>query len=1021
MSRQLKKFVSMLLACFFLLNFLSLVVHAEVPAVRIKEGKIKFDVTSTAATSGIKYKTIGWTIRRDDICYNNSSGKHCDPTGEGSAPIDGLTQIDQYPDPPIPGQPLTTSFEIPEATVTQALTDNGMEGIKQNDQIYLYAIMIVTKNGSQIGGPYYTLDQIKRAQSWAHPDDLDDYYGIPVSYDSPDFPVDIVCMTEEGTAISDSSCSFHKGDYKAGEEIEHTFNQQITFEGKTYEIVRSYIVSKNNPDDQKFVQEKDDANLLNRHISVYLSGADIVAVYKEQDNPVKAIYQMEDGTKLKETDKGKIATGAEATHTFEEQITASGQAYEIIRSYIINNDKPDEKQFIQEKDDPKLLERTITVAAGGSNFVGIYKIPSSVTVASRIQAPTEVSAATTEVNGDFIFEAKALKNLQSYEITSMKNASLVQTGDKTGTLSGTSDSKTIPIKIPFASGSSVTVQITVVVKDVEGNSGDSTADHTVTKNTGGGGGSVQGCTAPSKGNVQRAQAMDPAATGVIKADQRGAEQFDVLKGIPTSESLYVNATSKSYLYQNEFAEMSGTCTYPIKVSRTYTLTWTVKRSGPNGTTISVPRSATQTVTKDYAIERKYAYWQIDNLEVYGIKQAIFKNYALPSGTVTIKPGGYSAPTVTAQNSDDLSSHITHPTYSNVTLPGKTISGGSSRPSVPNEDWKGEAEKAIGKIKVKNDSVDFNGVTVMDNRTVEEKAPSPGQIPDPDEIGRDVLYEKGYRIDKGKTNKSNTPGTGTIAFFLVKGIKGGADASYPINGINTVTVHTPVVNYASVSDDKAHNQKTEPIEGRSALILDRPFTVTVPTSGQHREISGYGNRDYAKYTKDKQVWFPFDVYSGDKSTFIPKETWTSIPVGQERTTFFLPVWVDEGNYDVLFRTFAENSPSTSFGTQMNANLEVSNHVATQVVPVEVIGRLYDFRITDIADYNWETVFRTQKGSAAPTGNAYWIGMNGIDGEARGNQSPFVLPVRQGSHPEAGKKNVAVKTGYHISATRYSISA
>ena len=81
-------------------------------------------------------------------------------------------------------------------------------------------------------------------------------------------------------------------------------------------------------------------------------------------------------------------------------------------------------------------------------------------------------------------------------------------------------------------------------------------------------------------------------------------------------------------------------------------------------------------------------------------------------------------------------------------------------------------------------------------------------------------------------------------------------------------------------------------------------------------------------------------------------------------------------------------------------------------MEVIGRLYDFRITDIADFAWESVFRTQKGSATPTGNAYWVGTKGIDGAPRGNTPPYVLPVRQGSHPESGKKNVSVKTGYHF---------
>ncbi|MBB6732799.1 hypothetical protein H7C18_17945 [Cohnella sp. CBP 2801] len=726
-----------------------------------------------------------------------------------------MEQTSQYPPNPEPGTPVTTFFEVSEAKVTKALTDNGLEGIKQNDQLYLYAIMVVIQNGQQIGGPYYTLDAIKHAQSWAHPEDLDDYFGVPVTYDSPDFPVDIVCKTESGTVIQDSACTYHKGEYKAGAEIDHTFAETLEWNGKSYEIARSYVISKNNPDKKLFVQESGEEHLLDRHISVLVSGADIVAEYR--------------------------------------------------------------------------------TSSGGSE--------------------------------------------------------------------------------PQPGGE-----------------------------------------APAPGASREAEVMDPGVSAVIQADARGAEKFDVLQGIPTSENLYVNTLSKSYLYRNTFTQMVGTKTYPVKVSKTYTLAWTEQQAGPpdaegNPTTISVPRSESQTVTKTYAVERKYSYWLISNLEVYGIQQATVSNYALPSGTVTLQPKGYSPPSVSATHDASITAHMTDPIYADVTLPGQTVSGGSSRPAIPTEDWQSQAEKAVGKIKVKNDSLVFNGSTIMDNRVVEETASTPTAIPTPAPIGQNVLYGSGYMIDASKTNKVSQPSSGTISYGLIEGIGGGSESkSFPINGINPVTVHTPVVNYASISDDRAHNQKTEPTEGRSALILDRPFTVTVPTSGQHRDIKGYGNRDYAKYIKDKQVRFPFDVYSADKSTFIPKNTWTSIPVTQTTMTYYLPVWVDEGNYDVQFRSFAENSPEIDFTGQVNANLDLNNHVATRVVTVEVIGRLYDFRITDISDYNWETVFRTQKGSATPTGNAYWVGTKAIDGAARGNKAPYVLPVRQGSHPDPGKKNVAVKTGY-----------
>ncbi|MFF3924036.1 DUF5704 domain-containing protein [Paenibacillus lactis] len=921
-----------------------------------------------------------------------------------------VQQVGQEPNPPIPGKPLTTYYEVSEALVTEGMWKAGMGDIKDNDDLYLYAIMVsIDGNGNVRKGPFYTLEEIKRAEPWAHEDDLDDYFGIHVPYRSADFPVDVIAKTVGGKVIQKPEVTFLKGKYKIGETIDHEFPETIEDNGKTYTIVRSYLSPKQDPTKKNWLQEDPETNpkVRTRSFTVALGGTDAIAEYAE-NNPVKAIYQKEDGTKLKEMDKGVFATGEEANHTFEGQITSGGQTYEIIRSYITNNNKPDEKLFIQEKGDPKLKERSILVGSRGSNFIGIYKIPSSVTVTSRIEAPETVDKNVSEVDGNLVFEVKSLKNLKSYEITDIRNARLVQTGDKTGTLSGTSANKTIPIKIPFTSGDKVSVQITVVAKDVDGNTGDSTSDHTVRKGDSGGG--------PQPGDSQQAEVMEPTVSAVIQADARGAEKFDVLQGIPTSESLYVNALAKSYLYRNTFKETTGTKQYPISVSRTYTLRWTEYVPGPpdangNPTTIPVPRSDTQTVTQNYSIERKYSFWTIQNLEVYGIQRATISNYALPSGTVTLEPSGYTPPIVSAAHDPSLSAHITDPVYSNVTLPGQTISGGSSRPSVPNEDWKNEAEKAIGKIKVKNDSLVFNGTTIMDNRIVEEKAPTPGAIPAPPSIGQDVLYGKGYLIDAAKTNKASQTSTGTISYSLIKGIGGGGDKTYPINGINPVTVHTPVVNYASVSDDQAHNQKTQPTAGRSALILDRPFTVTIPTSGQHKDIKGYGNRDYAKYVRDKQVRFPFDVYKADRTTFVPKETWVSIPVGQTRTTFYLPVWVDEGNYDVLFRTFAENSPA-SFTSQMNANLDLTHHVATQVVPVEVIGRLYDFRITDIVDFAWESVFRTQKGSATPTGNAYWVGTKGIDGAQRGNAPPYVLPVRQGSHPESGKKNVAVKTGYHF---------
>lgn len=546
-------------------------------------------------------------------------------------------------------------------------------------------------------------------------------------------------------------------------------------------------------------------------------------------------------------------------------------------------------------------------------------------------------------------------------------------------------------------------------------------------NGGGGGGGDGGSGGPPntcgiqigaarKGTVTSHTVMDPVATGVIKADNRDSEKFDVLDGIPTSESLYVNVFGLNYLYKNQWANMTGEITYTVPVKKTYLLTWTIPgtpSSGPDDPgTPDEPMEEEVPVEEQVTITRPYSYWQIDNLEVYKLSKTTVSNYALPSGSVSLTPAGYTPPVLTSDHSASLDDHVELASCEEVDLGTETISGGSSRPAVPTTDFTSAAESAVGQNQVRNDKVLFNGSTVMSDSWAQGSAPSPGIIPPAATIQRDVLYGRNYLISSTLLNKANTASTGTIDYELIPGnINGGSPQSFPVNAINTVTVHTPVVNYSSVTDDQAHNQKTTPNPNRSAFILDRPFTVRIPTSGQHRNIQGYGNRDYAKYVRSKQVYFPFDVYSSDKRTFYPKDTWITIPTAQLDTEFFLPVWVDEGDYQVYFRTIAENAPP-DYTTQPDANTNLSHHVATDIEPVEVIGRVYDFHITDIADYNWETVFRKQKGNASPSGASYWTGLRGIDGEARGNALPYTLPIAPGKHPAQGYKNAAVKTGYHF---------
>ncbi|WP_445744910.1 DUF5704 domain-containing protein [Paenibacillus sp. FSL M7-0656] len=528
---------------------------------------------------------------------------------------------------------------------------------------------------------------------------------------------------------------------------------------------------------------------------------------------------------------------------------------------------------------------------------------------------------------------------------------------------------------------------------------------------------------PSRGTVIEASVMDPSVRGVLKADDRGSEKFDVTHGIPTSEDLYANVLAKEYLFQHRWVNMTGTVTYTVKVKRVYHKTWTIPGRASSGEgdpgTPPQPRERDVPGDKTMQVTRTYSYWQIDNLEVYKLNEAKVSNYALGGygDTVTLTPNAYTAPTLQSAMDTAVTNHVKPAPCREIDLGIKGVPGGSTEPSTPDETslFQSEAEAEVRENTVNNDKVTFNGATIMDPAPVTKTAPQPGSIPQPGMIGDIVLYQNRLTIKNTLMNKANQPTTGEITYGLLPGnVNGGQDQKFPILGINSVTVHTPVVNYAWVSDDQPHNQKTTPDPTRAALILERPFIVRIPTSGQHLDVAnypGYGNHDYAKYFRIKQVRFPFDVYNGARSQFIPAMTWVDIPVNQLDTPFYLPVWVDEGNYQIEFRNIAENAPA-NYTEQQDANTNLTHHVAADTVAVDVIGRLYDFHITDISDYNWENVFRKRIGSPEPTGVSYWTGGNSIDGDARGNLAPYVLPIRPGSHPVQGFRNAAVKTGYHF---------
>lgn len=522
-----------------------------------------------------------------------------------------------------------------------------------------------------------------------------------------------------------------------------------------------------------------------------------------------------------------------------------------------------------------------------------------------------------------------------------------------------------------------------------------------------------------EGSISREfETIDP--TGLIKADSRGNEAYDVLEGIPGTESVYANVSVNKYLSGYIFKKKEGTKLYPVTVTKTYTLKWTEK--GEDGKP-DIPHTDIRTVPKTYYIERKYSYWYIDFLGVYGLEKATVANDALPGGSITLTPSGYSLPAVTYTNSTAEADHIIEPKV-RITAPlSQTISGGNTEPSIPEDDLKSYAEMAVDKIWCRNDKLTFNGQTIMSDTKKEEKTETPAAIPEgTEEIGENVFYKAGLVIPGNKAN-GEYESSGSVSYKPVVSICNGGfepfetDTNYEIDDLNPIVVHTPVVCDGMVQDNRSDNQMLTPDAGRASLVLDRPFNVTLPTTGGHRFIQGYGYRDYEKYIADREVKFAFDVYKGSSAagTFIPKNTWTSVA---ENTSFYLPTWVTEGRYEIRYRSTAINAAANNGNGQTEdlANISLSNYVAEDSSIVQISGRIYGLSIYDVTDYPiWEKVFRLPN-SLKLTGFRYNVGTRNQNGESNGQNSKYTLTMVNGSHPHYKNQGI-LKTGY---MTRFSLT-
>lgn len=482
--------------------------------------------------------------------------------------------------------------------------------------------------------------------------------------------------------------------------------------------------------------------------------------------------------------------------------------------------------------------------------------------------------------------------------------------------------------------------------------------------------------------------LQTQASGLISASAKNSEAYQVSQGIPSGSFLDISTSLSPYACSVTYHHYFGELTCVIPIHTVYDLVWN-DSSGSHRETV--------TLSELYYVDRAYSFYLVADYSVYILQSVLVFQEALENTFTTISNNAPAA-CLTRLNGD-MRSHYWSPVPTPLSIRGGTIQGSGRRPSLPYNRQQAAAEAAVGNIRVNNDFFQIGDFLLSDDTAYDKTTKTPVC---PSNIANTVLTEKEAYIPPSRRNKDSYETT-AIAYYTES--RDGNDRQSRRFRANSVKVHTPVVCDTKVSDDKKFNQQKHPDASRGTLVLGRDFQLLTSCTGSHKDIPGYGSRDYSEYVQAIQVLFPFPVYSGE--TCLTANTWHSISSDQ---TFYLPTGVAEGNYVIQVRTLAQNTPldlglDLTELSEPEANIDLSHTIAARSIPVCVTGRLYGLTLSPK--------------------NAYRVGGRNLNGlaltepeglylPASGNFNvsvPFTLETI-GSPPKAGDYLSVTPNFYHV---------
>lgn len=270
-------------------------------------GDLTFTSDNKKASSGTRYRTVGWVIRIDDPDTSINEGLTCDDQGHKLAdvyaqctPTEGSYQtipigafksqddsVKEYTDESGVIR-VKTTFVMKGEDVDKYFRDGPLKDVQENTTVYFNALFQVVENGNLVGPIYETSKGIREARGWADDTGFRQYYDLPVEFHGMSWMQRRILKIQETGEKVEAKPFPDETLYKAGDDTKDVrLDSFIEYKGKSYVLKYSYIQGTNDntpvyypaedPDHDKYYRR--DASLLKRNPMMKAGGIDVIAVY----------------------------------------------------------------------------------------------------------------------------------------------------------------------------------------------------------------------------------------------------------------------------------------------------------------------------------------------------------------------------------------------------------------------------------------------------------------------------------------------------------------------------------------------------------------------------------------------------------------------------------------------------------------------------------------------------------------------------------------------------------------------